>query len=196
MTDQLPDSESGHFKYGTHRRETGADERSALAGGQTEQADSPHRPISPGPSSEIRLDEQLGRLPGQKKGPDAPATRYRFTDGTVEVGLISTVTEPLSLRLTAPTRALRRAHQRSRLVSRPVPRGERSPSMVVRRAHPARRHAPRPRLRRERRRGAPAPGTSRMDVRRHPPATPDRGRLGRSPHLQSSMCWPAAMASR
>ena len=75
MTDQLPDSELGRFQYGTHTEgppETGADERSALAGGQAEQAaSSPHRPISPGPSSETRFDERLGRLLGQKKGPDA-----------------------------------------------------------------------------------------------------------------------------
>ena len=77
MTDQLPDSESGRLQYGTHHpRETGADERSALAGGPAEPAaSSPDRPISPGPSSETRFDERLGRLFGQKKGPDAVMLR-------------------------------------------------------------------------------------------------------------------------
>lgn len=72
MTGQSPDPELGRFHddVETRAREPRGTEPTAGTGGQADQRSSPRLLITPAPSSESRLNERLGRLLGQKKGPD------------------------------------------------------------------------------------------------------------------------------
>lgn len=72
MTGNSPDPALGRFHDdGTGAPEPGGTRPTPGTGGQADQVSSPRLVRTPGPSSESRLNERLGRLLGQKKGPDA-----------------------------------------------------------------------------------------------------------------------------